>query len=57
MNCFVLTKKTSAINGDLNYNLSLDEAKMLILDELKPKKTAEFDYEIETLDEDGDDNE
>ncbi|MGN1268007.1 MAG: diadenylate cyclase CdaA [Candidatus Aphodocola sp.] len=46
-----------AINGDLNYNLSLDEAKMLILDELKPKKTAEFDYEIETLDEDGDDNE
>ena len=46
-----------AINGDLNYNLSLDEAKILILDELKPKKTAEFDYEIETLDEDGDDNE
>ena len=40
-----------AINGDLNYNLSLDEAKMLILDELKPKKAAEFDYEI---DEDGD---
>ena len=40
-----------AINGDLNYNLSLDEAKMLILDELKPKKVAEFDYEI---DEDGD---
>ena len=40
-----------AINGDLNYNLSLDEAKMLILDELKPKKTTEFDYEI---DEDGD---
>ena len=37
--------------GDLNYNLSLDEAKMLILDELKPKKAAEFDYEI---DEDGD---
>ena len=40
-----------AINGDLNYTLSLDEAKMLILDELKPKKAAEFDYEI---DEDGD---
>lgn len=36
-----------AINGDLNYNLSLDEAKMIILDELKPKKTAEFDYESE----------
>lgn len=36
-----------AVNGDLNYNLSLDEAKMMILEELKPKKTAEFDYEIE----------
>jgi len=46
-----------AINGDLNYNLSLDEAKMLILDELKPKKTAEFDYEVEGENEDGDDNE
>lgn len=46
-----------AINGNLNYNLSLDEAKMLILDELKPKKTAEFDYEVENNNEDGDDNE
>lgn len=46
-----------AINGDLNYNLSLDEAKMLILDELKPKKTTEFDYEVEEASEDGDDNE
>ncbi len=44
-----------AINGDLNYNLSLDEAKMLILDELKPKKTAEFDYEVEN--EGGEDDE
>ena len=38
-----------AVNGDLNYNLSLDEAKMLIMEELKPKKTAEFDYEIEEV--------
>ncbi len=44
-----------AINGDLNYNLSLEEAKMLILDELKPKKATEFEYEIEE-DEDGDEN-
>ena len=42
-----------AIGGELNYNLSVDEAKMLILDELKPKKT-EFDYEIN---EDGDEDE
>ncbi len=44
-----------AINGDLNYNLSLEEAKMLILDELKPKKATEFEYEIEE-NEDGDEN-
>ena len=44
-----------AINGDLKYNLSLDEAKMTILDELKPKKQSEFEYEEK--DEDGDDNE
>ena len=43
-----------AINGDLNYNLSLEEAKLLILDELKPKKTAEFDYEMEEVGEDDD---
>ena len=42
-----------AIGGELNYNLSVEEAKMLILDELKPKKT-EFDYEIN---EDGDEDE
>jgi diadenylate cyclase len=47
-----------AINGNLNYNLSLEEAKMLILEELKPKKTAEFDYEIEeVMEDDEDDNE
>ena len=45
-----------AMNGDLNYNLSVEEAKMLILEELKPKKTAEFDYEIEE-EEDGEEDE
>ena len=30
---------------------------MIILDELKPKKTAEFDYEVDDKDEDGEDNE
>ena len=39
-----------AINGDLNYNLSVEEAKMLVLEELKPKKTAEFHYEQEEKD-------
>ena len=41
-----------AVKGDLNYNLSLEDAKTMILDELKPKKTAEFDYEIEKGDDD-----
>lgn len=45
-----------AINGDLNYNLSLEEAKMLILEELKPKKATEFEFE-EIEDEDGDSDE
>ena len=35
-----------AINGDLKYNLSIEEAKMIILEELKPKKASEFDVEI-----------
>ena len=43
-----------AINGELNYNLSVEEAKLKILDELKPKKTAEFDYETEELEGDED---
>ena len=43
-----------AINGNLNYNLSVEEAKLKILDELKPKKTAEFDYEVEELEGDED---
>lgn len=36
-----------AVKGELKYNLSLEESKMMILEELKPKKTAEFDYEME----------
>ena len=43
-----------AINGDLNYNLSVEEAKLKILDELKPKKTAVYDYEVEELEGDED---
>lgn len=36
-----------AVKGELKYNLSLEESKMVILDELKPKKAPEFDYEID----------
>ncbi len=44
-----------AINSELNYNLSIDELKMLILDELKPKKIIEFDED--TKEEVGDNDE
>lgn len=34
-----------AINGELNYNLTLDEVKMLLLDELRPKKSILIEEE------------
>lgn len=43
-----------AINNELHYNLSNDDARMLLLDELRPKKESVIDYEEEeeeTLDE------
>ena len=43
-----------AINNELHYNLSTDDARMLILDELRPKKETiieeDEDIEEETLD-------
>ena len=44
-----------AVKGDLNYNLSLEDAKAMILEELKPKKQTEFEFD--ELEEDGDSNE
>ena len=43
-----------AIDADLNYNLTLDELKLILLEELRPKKITEEEI-IE--DEDGDKNE
>ena len=43
-----------AIHSELNYNLSLDDAKLLLLEELQPKK--ETFYEVETESE-GENNE
>ena len=44
-----------AIQSDLNYNLSLDDARMLLLEELQPKK--ETFYEADTTESEGEDNE
>ena len=41
-----------AINGELNYNLTLDEVKMLLLEELRPKKSLIMDEEEMTSEED-----
>lgn len=36
-----------AMNGELNYNLTLDEVKMILLEELRPKKSIILDDEEE----------
>lgn len=48
-------KISIAINGMLNYNLSLDDARMILIDELKPKKELLLDDELEE-EESGDTN-
>ena len=48
-------KISIAINGTLNYNLSLDDARMILVEELKPKKELLLDDEIE--EESGEQNE
>ena len=40
-------KISMAINGMLNYNLSLDDARMLLIEELKPKRELLLDDELE----------
>ncbi len=43
-----------AIGGELNYNLSVDELKLLLLNELKPKRSAFIDDDEDEIDnEDG----
>lgn len=45
-----------AINGELNYNLTLDEVKMILLEELRPKQSLLMDYEEEEEEQDENDN-
>lgn len=40
-------KISIAIGGNLNYNLSLDDARMILVEELKPKKEIFLDDEFE----------
>lgn len=50
-------KISIAINGMLNYNLSLDDARMLLIEELKPKKELLLDDELEEEASEADNNE
>jgi len=45
-----------AINGDLSYNLTLDDARVILLEELQPKVEVE-EEELETHEEAGENNE
>ena len=48
-------KISVAVGGNLNYNLSLDDARMILVEELKPKREVLLDDEFE--DEEDDNNE
>ena len=50
-------KISIAINGILNYNLSIDDARMLLIEELKPKKELLLDEELEEEQSEADNNE
>ncbi len=45
-----------AMNGELNYNLTIDEVKMTLLEELRPKKMLFLDDEEEENEEDSEKN-
>lgn len=50
-------KISIAINGILNYNLSIDDARMILIEELKPKKELLLDDEFEEEQSEADSNE
>ncbi len=45
-------KISIAVGGNLNYNLSLDDARMILIEELKPKRDVLLDDEFEEEEED-----
>lgn len=50
-------KISIAIGGTLNYNLSLDDARMILIEELKPKKELLLDDEFVEEESESDNNE
>ena len=49
-------KISIAVGGNLNYNLSLDDARMILVEELKPKKEVLLDDEFEDEEDDRNEN-
>ena len=53
--CIVVSEETGrisiALKGELLYNLTIDDARMLLIDELRPKQDLDFEDEIEEEDE------
>ena len=49
--CIVVSEETGrisiALKGELLYNLTLDDVRMLLIDELKPKQDIEIEEEVE----------
>ena len=49
--CIVVSEETGrvsiALKGEMLYNLTLDDVRMMLIDELKPKQDVEFEEEIE----------
>ena len=49
--CIVVSEETGrvsiALKGEMLYNLTLDDVRMMLIDELKPKQDIEFEDEIE----------
>lgn len=49
-------KISIAVGGNLNYNLSLDDARMILVEELKPKKEVLLDDQFEDEEDDNNEN-
>ena len=49
--CIVVSEETGrvsiAMKGDMLYNLTLDDVRMMLIDELKPKQDADYEEDEE----------
>lgn len=59
--CVVVSEETGkvsiAVESELHYNLSLDDCRMMLIDELKPKSESFYDADVEDEESEGDTDE